>query len=439
MKKNHRILSLLKVILICVLTLSGTVHVSAETAEIPDDYTLKEVVILSRHNIRAPLSSTGSALSSATPETWHAWTSNPSELSLRGGILETEMGQYFRKWSEAEGLIPENYRPEGDEIRFYANAKQRTIATAQYFSSGFLPVANVRIETNQTFNEMDPVFHPAFTFMNDAYAEDVKAQMNAAIPDLSKEYELVSNVVRYTESEGYQNGTLSDLVNGDTEFTLELNEEPKMKGSLKTATTLSDALVLQYYEEPDAEKAGFGRVHSIEEWKQITRIKETYNYIMFGTPLAAVNLANPLLKEIRSELDQDNRKFTFLCGHDSNIDSVLSAMDAEDYTLPETLEIKTPIGSKLVFEKWEDNTGEEYARIRMVYQSTDQLRTMPQLTLENPPVSYDLSFNGLTPNKDGLIPMEDLEAHLDKCIAEYDAVRKTYGIDKTSVPDTAVR
>ena len=65
------------------------------------------------------------------------------QLSLRGGVLETEMGQFFRKWVVEEGLLPDNYRPTGDEVLFYANSRQRTFATAKYFSAGFLPFANV--------------------------------------------------------------------------------------------------------------------------------------------------------------------------------------------------------------------------------------------------------------------------------------------------------
>jgi hypothetical protein len=127
--------------------------------------------VLSRHNIRAPLSTTGSALDKATPHTWIDWTSNASELSMRGGTLETMMGEYMRKWLESEELIPENYRPEAGKVRFYANAKQRTIATAQYFSSGMLPVADVDIETHADYDKMDPVFTPATTFVSDSYVD----------------------------------------------------------------------------------------------------------------------------------------------------------------------------------------------------------------------------------------------------------------------------
>ena len=117
-----------------------------------DEYTLKKVVIMSRHNIRAPLSGGDSLLGKMTPHSWFPWTSNASELSLKGGILETMMGQYFKKWLESEGLIPENYHPAEGEVRFYANAKQRTQATARYFASGMLPTAPIEIEQHVEFD-----------------------------------------------------------------------------------------------------------------------------------------------------------------------------------------------------------------------------------------------------------------------------------------------
>lgn len=42
-----------------------------------------------------------------TPYEWFKWTSPGSQLSLRGGVLETEMGQFFRKWLVGEGLLPD--------------------------------------------------------------------------------------------------------------------------------------------------------------------------------------------------------------------------------------------------------------------------------------------------------------------------------------------
>ena len=60
------------------------------------------------------MSGSGSLLSEITPCTCFSWTSDPSELSVRGAVLETIMGQYFRLWLEDEGVFKEFYEPEGN-------------------------------------------------------------------------------------------------------------------------------------------------------------------------------------------------------------------------------------------------------------------------------------------------------------------------------------
>ena len=154
--------------LTAVLMLALPLLACAEQTEAHKGYTLDKVVVLSRHNIRSPLTDGGSLLGDITPHTWFSWTSASSELSLRGAQLETLMGQYFRQWLESEGLIPENWRPEGDAVRFYANAKQRTQATARYFSAGMFPVSVVPIEMNAPYDTMDEVFTPKLRFISDA-------------------------------------------------------------------------------------------------------------------------------------------------------------------------------------------------------------------------------------------------------------------------------
>ena len=79
-----------------------TVSTQAQTKRTDDfhaRYQLKEVVVMSRHNIRSPLTSGGAAYMRVTPHEWFKWSSPSSQLSLRGGVLETEMGQFFRtRW-----------------------------------------------------------------------------------------------------------------------------------------------------------------------------------------------------------------------------------------------------------------------------------------------------------------------------------------------------
>ena len=395
-----------------------------------EGYKLEQVVVLSRHNIRAPLSSGSSVLGTITPHEWFKWSANPSVLSLRGGILETEMGQYFRVWLEDEGLFPQNYRPEDGSVRIYANSRQRTIATANYFVSGLLPAWDATIETHVAFDTMDPVFEPKFTFMTPSYNKAAEAQIRemftGAIESLADNYKLLADVIDLEESEAWKNGTVTGFRTDDSEFVLALDDEPRVKGSLKTGCSVSDALVLQYYEEPDRKKAAFGHKLTERQWKQIAEIKEMHLQVLFTAPLVAVNVAHPLLQEIESELTTKGRQFTFLCGHDSNIASVLAALGAEPYDLPGAID-KTPIGGKVVFARWRAEDGTAYISVDLVHQTTEQLQEASLLDLEIHPAAVDMHFAGLTPHECALYREEEFMARLRDSIAEYDALAETYG------------
>ena len=407
-------------IIFCLLLLSLSLSVFAQ-ANRPNDfkerYTLKQVVVLSRHNIRSPLSGRQSALQRITPHEWYHWSSAPSELSLRGGALETMMGQYFRKWLVSEGLMQENEIPAEGTMRFYANSKQRTIATAQYFSSGMLPVANVRVEHHCEMDKMDPVFHPQITDDNEDFKMLAQQQIAAMGGEkgmagigerMAENYKVLERVLDMKQSAACLGGDTCHFRIDDAHVYLIKNREPGMGGSLRLACQAADALVLQYYEEPDAVKAAFGDTLSWEDWESISAIKDWYGDVLFTAPVVARQVARPLLLTMLEELQNEGRRFTFLCGHDSNIGSVLAALDAEDYSLPNTIEKKTPIGCKLVIEKWVDTDGKLFAALNLVYQSTEQLRSMALLDLENPPMVFPVRLKGLSANADGLYPYEAL-------------------------------
>ena len=382
-----------------------------------NEYQLKKVVVFSRHNIRSPLSGNGSALSRITPHAWYSWTSAPGELSLRGGMLETAMGQYFRKWLVSEGLIPENWQPAPGEVRFYSNSMQRTIATARYFRTGMIPISTPEVDWHCALNTMDPVFTPQITTSDETFrllglreiaamgGEKGMAGLDASLVD---NYRLLYRVLDMDRSPAALRGDTTDFVPGTSSVKLPTGDEPRMSGALKLANQAADALILQYYEEPDAVKAAFGHEITPEEWKQLSAIKDWYGDVLFTAPSVSRHLARPLLMTLREELQQKGRIFTFLCGHDSNVGSMLAALDVENYELPETIETKTPIGCKLVFEQWYDAQGEAFVRLNMVYQSTRQLRNMEMLTLENPPQIFPLTFNGIERNKDGLYRLSDI-------------------------------
>ena len=414
-------------LLAAILTICG-MNAQAQTKRSDDfraKYELKEVVVMSRHNIRSPLSSGNADYQRVTPHTWFAWSSPSSQLSLRGGVLETEMGQFFRKWVVSEGLLPDNYRPEGDEVLFYANSRQRTFATAKYFSAGFLPFANVEITHKYEEDKMDPVFTPQFTKMNDSYRQQVLDEMQAMnggpqawMAAQQPTLELMEELLDMVHSPAAQNDT-THFWYDDIQFKIEKGDEPKMKGGYTLANSVADALVLQCYESEDF--APFGHELTMDQWRAICAVKEVYDGLLFTTHAAAVNLAYPLVSRIREELSRSDRKFMFLCGHDSNLASIGAALG---FQFPETenaLELHTPIGSKLVFEKWSDGS-EEYVAVNLVYQSVQQLQGRTLLSTDVPPMVLPITIKGLTANSDGLYRLSDLDALMAETMGEYDAI-----------------
>ena len=400
-----------------------------------EDYQLKQVVVLSRHNIRSPLSEKGSLLGDITPHDWFEWTSKTGELSLRGAMLETTMGQYFRLWLEKEGLFPENYSPRDGAVRFYANSLQRTQATARYFSAGLLPVAVVPVERHMEYNQGDSVFLPIINFMNDDYAKEVEKELadlsggkslDAYRDNLSNAITLLMDVTDMKDSEAYASGKYGDLLSDETSLSLEEGSEPKLSGPIKTALSVADALVLQYYEEPDDLKAAFGHKLTEDDWKSISSILCTYEEILFASPSLAPNLAHPILKEFYAELNAQGREFSFLCGHDSTITAFLAALGVNDYELPGAIEPTTPIGAKVVFERWVNGKGESFFKVELIYQSVEQLRSIQPLSLDTPPMIVPVSFAGVEVNGDGLMAEKDLMNLFKEKIDALDRIEEEY-------------
>ena len=170
-------------------------------------------------------------------------------------------------------------------------------------------------------------------------------------------------------------------------------------------------------------KAAFGHNITLDDWIQIAKIKDVYGDVLFSAPIVAVNVAHPLLTYMYDELNSENRKFTFLCGHDSNIASVLAALGVETYELPNSIEKKTPIGSKVVIEKFVGKDGKVYCDVNLAYQSTDQLRGIRMLDLSNPPQIFPITLKGYTKNADGLYTLEDVNTCFMKAIRAYDNIK----------------
>lgn len=398
---------------------------SAQTqrdADFHSKYKLEEVVVFSRHNVRSPITDENSILGKLTPHKWIDWSSAASELTLKGGVLETINGQFFRKWLVNEGLFEENARPSGDEVHFYANSKQRTIATARYFLSGFLPVSDIQVEWKEPYDKMNPDFDLALYGVTDELRDRVNAELEEiygknGLKNLSKSlkdsYSLLSDVLDFKDSPARKEGLVKDFKDHDVKMILQDGKEPAFTGSLSVAMNPADALMLQYYEDPDPRHAMFGHKIKESDIKEIGRLQDTKNHLNFAAPSIYRPLGKKYLGLIADELCTDGRKFAFLCGHDTNIVCILNTLGIEEYEAPDAIEVHTPIGSKIVFEKWVDADGRKLVAINHVYQTVSQIRNNTMLTGDERPQVIPVKLKLLQTNPDGLYYLNDLIRYIE--------------------------
>jgi glucose-1-phosphatase len=291
-----------------------------------------------------------------------------------------------------------------------------------------LPMANIRVEHHLELNEADPVFMPETpeTF-SDEFRARTKKEVEAlgGVQGIGKRLEpdaaLVAEVIDFKDSEYARENGISSFTADDLAFDI---DTMRLTGSLRVAGRASDALTLQYYEADgsDLAQAAFGHALTFEQWQSVARVKDMGIRTYFYLPTMSRQFARPLLSVMRDELSEDERIFTFLCGHDVNLATILPSLEIEEYTARDTIEEKTPIGTKLVIEKRIGEDGEAYASLKLVYQSAKQMQSRAPLTLEHPPVIIPLRLQGLQANEDGLYLFDDVVRRFDEAMVKADEV-----------------
>lgn len=368
---------------------------STATATAADEQ-LQQVVLLSRHNLRAPVVASG-ALANATPETWPRWDVDAGELTTKGGVLEVYVGRYMGQWLRHAQLLPATGCPQPGDFHAHANSLQRTQATAEFFVAGAFPGCHVAIEQRMALGTMDPLFNPVIHNGDTAFRKRALLAMQQALAasDLAPATSVLEQITRYPQSAACTGRSDCHLVLSDTTFSAEPGNEPRASGSLALASGLVDALLMEHYQGSGIPREGWGRLNNEAQWKALAQIRNRYQDILFGTPEVARDVAGPLLARVDVLLnDQASPKVSLLVGHDSNIGSLLAALGISDYSLPGQYE-KTPIGGLLQFERWRDrHSGVERIRLAYVYPTTAQLRNAQPLTEAQPPGRVALRLPG---------------------------------------------
>ncbi|MGL5701426.1 MAG: bifunctional glucose-1-phosphatase/inositol phosphatase [Kluyvera sp.] len=386
------------------------VTAAAQAQTPPEDYQLQQVLMMSRHNLRAPLATNGSVLEQSTPNSWPVWDVPGGQLTTKGGVLEVYMGHYMREWFAQQGLVTRGECPAPDTVYAYANSLQRTVATAQFFINGAFPGCDIVVHHQAKMGTMDPTFNPVITDDSAEFSQQAVQAMEKErqTKQLNESYKLLSQIVHYQDSPSCKEKKQCSLSDAKDSFSAIYQKEPGVSGPLAIGNSLVDAFTLQYYEGFPMDEVAWGEIKTDQQWRLLSQIKNGYQESLFTSPEVARNVAKPLVKYIDNALVTEaskTPKITLLVGHDSNIASLLTTLDFEPYTLPGQYE-RTPIGGKIVFQRWHSQKeNRDLMKIEYVYQNAEQLRNADVLSLKTPPQRVTLALKGCPVDTNGFCPM----------------------------------
>lgn len=403
--------------LLAVACLAPSV-VNAEDA--PSGYQLEQVLLMSRHNLRAPLANNGSVLEQSTAQSWPEWDVPGGQLTTKGGVLEVYMGHYLREWLAQQGLVKSGECPTPQSVYVYANSLQRTVATAQFFITGAFPGCDVPVHHQQKMGTMDPTFNPVITNSSPEFQQAAVKAMETQREhyQLDDSYKLLEQVTAFSNSPLCKEKQQCDLTAQKDKFSANATEEPGVSGPLKVGNSLVDAFTLQYYEGFPLDQVAWGQIKTAQQWRVLSQLKNGYQDTLFTSPEVARNVAAPLVKYIQKAFGNETKgpKMTVLVGHDSNIASLLTALDFKPYQLDKQNE-RTPIGGKIMFQRWHDTSNNrELMKVEYVYQSSDQLRNGEVLSLQQPPQRVTLELNGCPVDANGFCSWDKFTEVLNKTV-----------------------
>lgn len=387
---------------------------------------LEKVVILSRHGVRAAMS-TPEKLGEASARPWPRFAVPPGHLTARGGQMITLMGGYYRELYASQGLLK-----AGDcrAAYYWANVTQRTIATAKAYAEGLTPGCANAVNTVGEGKD-DPMFEPVKV----GVVKPDKALAQAAVAgraggDLSawsashrtEVEQLDAFLMQCAKGPCPPAAGKRRALDAKPGF-IEGEELVSLSGPEAFASGVTESLLMAWADGGDFASLGWKGVDE----QTLTRtffLHQAEFDLRLRTPYVAKTLAGHLAGRLLATLDDGeatlgpkDARLVMIAGHDGTL-AVLGGLLRLEWTLPGYQPNQIQPGGALVFERWLRADGVRVIRARFTGQSLGQLRAATPLSLAVPPLAAPVFIPGCstaTPGYD--CPADQFDALVKAAIA----------------------
>ena len=354
-----------------------------------------------RHGVRPPTKS-AQDLASLAERPWPSeadWGAPPGNLTPHGAAAVRLLGAAVISAYQKEGLFDPS-RPPGEQIFLWADsADQRTRATAEAVAEGLRPAISVTAAMRPE-GATDPLFDPLDGVQCQLeQAEAVKELAGARAIVQPKTQAALDRLQQIVAPHGCTGGA-GVCLTGESRLTTNA-VSIKLSGPVGTGSTLAENILLEYEAGLPLDRVGWGRV-SPEDLDLILPAHERASNLTRRLPSVARARGARLAGLISLVLAQPGRRVSspfpgsrgvrpedrlvLLIGHDTNLDN-LAGIFGLNWKLPDQPDATAP-GTALSFELWRDpRTGGAFVRIKVYYQTPDDVRFLRDGPLRLAPVS----------------------------------------------------
>ncbi|WDS36554.1 histidine-type phosphatase [Pseudoxanthomonas sp.] len=374
--------------------------------------TLEKVVILTRHGVRAPMSSP-EQLGDFSIRPWPRFDVPAGDLTANGAVLEQRLGQYNRERYIHDRLL------QGDttdcaRVYLHANRTQRTLATAQALASTLLPDCKATVHQAPE-NTEDPLFEGPAAF----HTPDAARKMAAAISGRIGGDPVAWNAAQADAIDGMQRLLLQCGAGTCPQHPIAGKQRldavpiglpssargiPGIEGPVAKASGISESLLMAWADGRDFDALGWSGLDDASLLRAFAPHQAEFA-LRLRAPDVARMASSHLAARLLATLAQGSGVHTpyqsiggqapmvILSGHDGTLTMLAGLFDLH-WQLPGYQPDQTPPGGALVFERWRQPDGHRVIRARYTAQTLDQLRRRSPLTLDAPPPSSPLYIPG---------------------------------------------